>query len=374
MIKILTIVGTRPELIKMSCVIRQFDKFTNHILVHTGQNHDYELNEIFFKDLKIRKPDYFLNSARETAAKTIAAIIEKADEVFDQVKPDALLIYGDTNSSLCAIAAKRRKIPIFHMEAGNRCFDQRVPEEINRKIIDHISDINIVLTEHARRNLLDEGLKSETIFKSGSHMKEVLDSVKPRIKNSDILKKMNLRPGKYIIASFHREENVDDKVTLNLFIETLYSIHAKFKFPIVISTHPRTNLRLKSLKAIKKSKNIIFSKPFGFIDYINLQINAFCVLSDSGTISEEASLLNFPAVNLRRSHERPEGVDAGIFTLSGIQRESILNAIQIETELNNNRTIDAEVVEDYEVMAASAKILKIVIGYIDYVNKQVWVK
>jgi UDP-N-acetylglucosamine 2-epimerase (non-hydrolysing) len=373
MLKVMTIVGTRPELIKMSRVIDIFDKYTKHVLVHTGQNYDYELNQIFFKELGIRKPDYFLESAKENAALTIASVIEKSDKVFDREKPDALLLYGDTNSCLAVISAKRRKIPIFHMEAGNRCFDQRVPEEINRKIVDHLSDVNMVLTEHARRYLIDEGIKPEVIFKTGSHMKEVLNFFKPKISKSTVLKKLSLKPKKFFIVSAHREENIDNDLNFKDFLASLEAIYHKFKLPIIVSTHPRTQKRLNAFKSIKFNKNIQFAKPFGFFDYIKLQQEAFCVISDSGTISEEASLLNLPAITIRNAHERPEAIDSGIFIMSGLKKEKVLDAIHVATNLHKN-DLKKESVEDYESNNVSEKILKIVMGYENYINRTVWSK
>jgi UDP-N-acetylglucosamine 2-epimerase len=373
MLKIITIVGTRPELIKMSRVIDIFDKYTKHVLVHTGQNYDYELNQIFFKDLGIRKPDYFLDSAKENAALTIASVIEKSDEVFDRENPDALLLYGDTNSCLAVISAKRRKIPIFHMEAGNRCFDQRVPEEINRKIVDHLSDVNMVLTEHARRYLLDEGIKPELIFKTGSHMKEVLDFFMPKIKKSSILKKLNLKSKKFFIVSAHREENIDSDINFKDFLSSLEAIYQKFKMPIIVSTHPRTQKKLNTFKSIKLNKNIQFAKPFGFFDYIKLQQEAFCVISDSGTISEEASFLNLPAITIRNAHERPEAIDSGIFIMSGLKKEKVLDAIHVTTSLHES-TLKKEAINDYDSNNVSEKILKIVMTYEGYVNRTVWSK
>ena len=303
MLKVMTIVGTRPEVIKMARVINEFDRHVNHILVHTGQNYDYELNQIFFEDLHIRKPDYFLEAVGNTIAKTIALIIEKADEVFEIEKPDAVLLYGDTNSCLSVIAAKRRKIPIFHMEAGNRCFDQRVPEELNRKILDHLSDINFVLTEHARRYLIGEGIRPEMIIKTGSHMHEVLNFYMPQINKSNILQQLKLIEKKYFVVSAHREENVDSIENLKDMVESLNAIAEKYNNPIIVSTHPRTQKRINDLGKIIINKHIKFLKPFGFCDYIKLQLNALCILSDSGTITEEASLLNLPAITIRQTQQ-----------------------------------------------------------------------
>ena len=373
MIKVITILGTRPELIKMSRVITIFDKYTKHILVHTGQNYDYELNQIFFDELGIRKPDYFLNSAGKSPSSTIASIIEHSDKIFDLEKPNALLLYGDTNSCLSVIAAKRHQIPVFHMEAGNRCFDQRVPEEINRKVVDHLSDINITLTEHARRYLINEGIRPETIFKTGSHMKEVLDFFMPKIKKSSVIKKLNLKPKNFFIVSAHREENIDSEINFNDFLESLEAIYKKFKLPIIVSTHPRTQKKLNTFKSIKFNKNIQFVKPFGFFDYIKLQQEAFCVISDSGTISEEASLLNLAAITIRNAHERPEAVDSGIFIMSGLKKEKVIDAIHVVTNLHKS-SLQKERVTDYESSNVSEKILKIVMGYESYINRTVWFK
>ena len=371
MYKILTLVGTRPELIKMCRVINALDKNFNHILVHSGQNYDYELNKIFFKNLKIRKPDYFLNVKDKKLSKLIGNIIEKSDYILEKEKPDALLIYGDTNTSLAIIAAKRRRIPIFHMEAGNRCFDQRVPEEINRKIADHLSDINLVLTEQARQNLLQEGIKSNTIFKTGSHMKEVLDYYKKDILNSKILKKINLKPKNYFLASLHREENVDDKDNLKLLINSLVDLSNKFKKIIILSTHPRTRVKLKKDKLIN-NKNILFFKPFGFFDYNFLQINSFCTISDSGTIFEEASLLHFPAVTIRNSHERPEGIESGSVVASSLNNKNIISSVNIA--IKNYEPNEKTSVYDYNIDLVSKKIVKIISGYISVINQKVWYK
>ena len=371
MFKIMTIVGTRPELIKMSRTIALFDKFTNHILVHTGQNYDYELNEIFFKDLEIRKPNYFLDCAKNSAIETIASVIQKSDEVFLKEAPDAVLLYGDTNSCLSVISAKKRKIPIFHMEAGNRCFDQRVPEEINRKIVDHLSDINLVLTEHARRYLVKEGITQETIFKTGSHMKEVLNYFLPKINQSEILKKCNVNKKNYFLVSLHREENVDSKENLKHLFDLLNEIYKKYKQKIIISMHPRTKKNFENFGLHFKNDNIIFSKPFGFFDYIKLQMNATCVVSDSGTITEESSILNLPSVTIRQMHERPEGMDEGILIMTGFKKDHVLRSIDIAI---SNNLIHKSKVLDYEHENVSQKILKIVFSYIDYVNRTVWKK
>jgi len=372
--KIMTIVGTRPELIKMSRVIHEMDKYTHHILVHTGQNSDYELNQILFEDLEIRKPDYFLNANCNHAINTIAKILQEADKVLEKEKPDALLLYGDTNSCLSIIAAKKRHIPIFHMEAGNRCFDQRVPEESNRKIVDHLSDINIVLTEHARRYLIAEGIPSERIIKSGSHLEEVLNYYLPKINDSDILHRLMLQSKKYFLLSAHREENVDDEENLQNLLETLSAIVNSYDLPIIVSTHPRTRQRLEKLGSKIIDERIQFLKPFGFLDYVKLQMNAFCILSDSGTITEEASLLNLPAITIREAHERPEGMDEGTLIMSTLKAERVLNAIEVITKLQKQGDYQFKTVADYQAGEVSKKILKIVLSYIDYVNRVVWSK
>ena len=374
MTKVMTIVGTRPELIKMSRVIAEFDRHVDHVLVHTGQNYDYELNQIFFDDLDIRKPDHFLEAAGPSPAKTIAAVISKADEVFEQESPDAVLFYGDTNSCLAIIAAKRHQIPVFHMEAGNRCFDQRVPEELNRKVLDHLSDINMVLTEHARRYLLAEGIRPETIFKTGSHMHEVLEHYRPKISASTILEQEQLETGKFIIVSAHREENVDTEENLTDLLSTLRALADKYKFPILVSTHPRTRKRLDQLGDAIVHPLIHFAKPFGLLDYIKLQMNAFCILSDSGTITEEASLLNLPAITIRNAHERPEGMDEGTLVMSGLRQDRVLEAVNIVTAQHSRDERVFPLVKDYDGGPVSKQVLRIVLSYIDYVNRTVWHK
>jgi UDP-N-acetylglucosamine 2-epimerase (non-hydrolysing) len=376
MFKVMTIVGTRPELIKMSKVIGQFDKFTNHILVHTGQNYDYELNEIFFKDLEIRKPDYFLDVASDNnkVAQTISNIIAKSDEIMSKEKPDALLLYGDTNSCLSVISAKRRKIPVFHMEAGNRCFDERVPEELNRKVVDHLSDINYVLTEHARRYLIREGIKPETIIKTGSHMTEVLECYMPIINKSDVLNRLRLKPKNFFVVSAHREENIDSEININDLLFALNAISEKYKMPIVVSTHPRTKKRLQELKLNKNNPNIKFLKPFGFFDYIKLQLESLCVISDSGTITEESSILNFPAITIRNTHERPEGMDAGTLIMSGLKSDRVLNAIEITINKDQTKEDNLFIPDYMEGKNVSSKILKSTLSYIDYINRTVWSK
>ena len=370
--KVMTIVGTRPELIKMSRVIAEFDQHTQHILVHTGQNYDYELNQVFFDDLGIRKPDYFLEAAGENAAQTIGQVIMKADEVMEKERPDAVMLYGDTNSCLSVIAAKRRKIPVFHMEAGNRCFDQRVPEELNRKVLDHLSDINLVLTEHARRYLIAEGIRPETIIKTGSHMREVLDYYMPGIQGSDILSRLSLENGKYFVVSAHREENVDTPSNLLDLVETLNALASTYGYPVIVSTHPRTKKNLDVLEVGELNPLIQFVKPFGFYDYIKLQMEALCVVSDSGTITEEASLLNLPAITIRNAHERPEGMDVGTLIMSGLKKEHVLDAVKVITAQHDRNSRVMRAVEDYEAGPVSKQLLRIVMSYVDYVNRTVW--
>lgn len=372
MLKVMTIVGTRPELIKMSRVIAEFDRHTQHILVHTGQNFDYELNQIFFEDLGIRKPDHFLEAVGENAAQTIGQIIIKADAVIEREQPDAILLYGDTNSCLAVIPAKRRKIPVFHMEAGNRCFDQRVPEELNRKVLDHLSDINLVLTEHARRYLIAEGIRPETIIKTGSHMREVLDYYQTKIQQSDILQRMGLESGRYFIVSAHREENVDTPANLLDLLATLNALAETYDEPVIVSTHPRTQKRLDALGRGELYPQVRFLKPFGFSDYIKLQMESHCVVSDSGTITEEASLLNLPAITIRNAHERPEGMDVGTLIMSGLKRERVLDAVRVVEAQREGSGRAMPEVEDYEAGPVSKKVLRIVMSYVDYVNRTVW--
>ena len=367
--KVMTIVGTRPEIIKLSRVIVSLDQFTEHVLVHTGQNYDYELNEIFFKDLGIRKPDHYLEAAGNTAIETIANVLVKADQLLEKIKPDAILVYGDTNSCMAVIPAKKRRIPIFHMEAGNRCFDQRVPEEINRKIVDHLSDINMTLTEHARRYLIAEGIPAEQIIKTGSSMKEVLEHNAKKIADSQILKELKLKATEFFIVSAHREENIDNEVNFNNFLNSLNALAEKFKYRILVSTHPRTRKKIEALPQKNFNPLIEFLKPFGFSDYISLQKSAYCVISDSGTITEEASLLSIPAVMIREAHERPEGMDQGVVIMSGLKTESVLNAVNIAVKMKK-----PELVEDFNVNNVSEKVVKIILSYTDYVNRTTWYK
>lgn len=374
MIKVMTIVGTRPELIKMCRVIAEFDQHTQHILVHTGQNYDYELNQLFFDDLGIRKPDYFLEAVGENAAQTIARVIEKSDAIMQMEAPDAVMLYGDTNSCLAVIAAKRRKIPVFHMEAGNRCFDQRVPEELNRKVLDHLSDINLVLTEHARRYLIAEGIRPETIIKTGSHMREVLDHYMPKILQSDVLSRLDLQTGKFFIVSAHREENVDSAENLRDMVETLNALAAEYRCPVIVSTHPRTAKRLDAMELGRLDPLIQFLRPFGFCDYVKLQIEALCVVSDSGTITEEGSLLNLRAITIRNAHERPEGMDVGTLIMSGLKKERVLDAVKVIIAQHDKSKRVIEPVQDYETSQVSKKLLRVVMSYVDYVNRTVWSK
>ena len=371
--KVMTIIGTRPEIIKLSRVIAELEKHVEHILVHTGQNYDYELNEIFFKDLKVKKPDYFLDSIGDTTASTIANIISKSDKLIGEVKPDAVLLYGDTNSCLSVISAKKQQVPIFHMEAGNRSFDQRVPEELNRKIVDHLSDINMPLTEQARDYLISEGIRPETIIKTGSCMKEILSFYKSEISNSKALKKLKLNKKEFFVVSAHREENVDYKDNLLDLIKSLNEVAEKYKLPVIVSTHPRTQNRIDQVdKEIEINPLVKYLKPVGFFDYINLQQNAFCVISDSGTISEESSILSFPAIMIRKAHERPECMDEGTLIMSGLKSERIIESIESVTKQHKIKS--PQIIKDYDVENVSIKVTRIILSYIDYVNRTVWKK
>lgn len=372
-LKVATFVGTRPEIIKLSRVISKLDAYCEHILIHTGQNYDYELNQIFFDDMKIRKPDYFLDTATGNPAKTIANIISKSDEILEDIKPDAILIYGDTNSCLCVISAKRRKIPIFHMEAGNRCFDERVPEEINRKIVDHLSDINMPLTEHARRYLIAEGIRQDSIIKTGSCMQEVFDYYSEQIEASDILDRLDLKRKNYFLASIHREENLEVNDNFFNLIEMLNAVAERYNMQIIVSTHPRTMNKLKDMPAESISPLIKLNKPFGFFDYVKLQKESFCILSDSGTITEEASLLGTASVMLRMAHERPEGMDKGVLVMSGIKNKAIFGAIEVAVSSSVN-SISKHIPEDYMDDNVSEKVVKIIYSYTDYINRTVWKK
>ena len=365
--KVMTIVGTRPEIIKLATVIPELDKYTEHILVHTGQNYDYELNEIFFEGMGIRKPDIFMNAAGETPAETIGNVVKISDELFKEHKPDALLIYGDTNSCLSVISAKRNKIPVFHMEAGNRCFDQRVPEEINREIVDHLSDINMTITEHARKYLIAEGIPAETVIKVGSSMKEVLAANKESIEKSNVLKDLSIEPKKYFVLSAHREENLDNPKNFKPLVDSVNAVAERYKLPIIFSTHPRTQKKIDAGE-IKFNPLVKIMKPLGFADYIKLQENAFCVVSDSGTVTEESSLLRFPAITIREAHERPEGMDEGTIIMSGVDKEGVLDAINTVTSQN----IRMRVVDDYNNDILAAKVVRIILSYTGYINRTVW--
>lgn len=374
MLKVMTIVGTRPEIIKLSRVMAELDKYTEHIIVHTGQNYDYELNGIFFQELGIRKPNYFLDAAGKNAAETIANVIRKSDELMEEVKPDAVLLYGDTNSCISVISAKRKKIPIFHMEAGNRCFDQRVPEEINRKIVDHLSDINMPLSEHARKYLLAEGLRPETVIKTGSPMTEVLLYYRDEIERNTVLEKEALTKGEYFIVSTHREENIDSEDNFSNLLISLNAIVEKYHKKVIVSTHPRTRKKLESIGFINSNPMIEFMKPFGFMEYIKLQQNAFCVISDSGTITEESSILHFPAITIRQTHERPEGMDEGVLIMSGLRSDRILDSIDVVTSQYAENVNAIHSLPDYEANNVSKKVVRIILSYTDYVNRTVWHK
>lgn len=373
MLKVMTIVGTRPEIIRLSRIIAKLDKHCQHTLVHTGQNFDYELNEVFFEELGIRKPDIFLHAAGETAVETIASVISKSDQVMGEIAPDALLLLGDTNSALSAISAKRRKIPIFHMEAGNRCFDMRVPEEINRKIVDHISDINLPYSNIAREYLLREGLPPDQIIKTGSPMREVLDFYAEKINQSSVLDRMDLAVNSYFLVSVHREENVDSPDNLRKIFAMLNALVVKYQLPVIVSTHPRTRKRIEAL-SLEANDKIIFNKPFGFLDYVKLQTHAKVVLSDSGTITEESSILNFPALNIRESHERPEGFEEGAVMMTGLNTQRILSGIEILAGQSRGPQRQVTLVTDYATQNVSDKVLKILISYTDYINHKTWKK
>jgi len=360
-IKVVTILGTRPEIIRLSCVMALLDKHVDHRIVHTGQNYDYELNEVFFKDLNIRKPDYFMNVDTSSLGRVYAGVLIGAEEILTKERPDAVLILGDTNSSIAGIMAKRLKIPIYHMEAGNRCFDFNVPEEINRRIIDHISDFNLVYTEHARRHLLSEGLPHRRIYVTGSPMKEVLMTHIESIKASNALQKLNLKKGEYFLASIHREENVDNSRNLSILITALETVSEQYKLPVIVSTHPRTRRRLQSLSDKDISQRIQFLKPFGFIDYVHLEMNACCVISDSGTISEESAILSFPALTVRNAMERPEALDAGTIVMTGLEPEVIVSAIKMQIS-QENRAKKVRIPYEYEIDNVSFRVVKLIIG------------
>lgn len=370
-LKVMTILGTRPEIIRLSRIMAKLDKFTNHIIVHTGQNYDYELNEIFFKDLDIRKPDYFLNCAKGTSSETIGRIIINTDKLLEEEKPDCILILGDTNSCLSILPAKKRKIPTFHMEAGNRCFDMRVPEEINRRIIDHIADVNITYSTIARDYLIKEGLNPELIIKSGSPMKEVLNFYKNKIDKSNILKKLSLNQNNFFLISLHREENIENDRNFKKIIKILDYLCEKYKLPIIFSTHPRTR---KKVANFKFNPLISFLKPISFSEYNNLQINSKAVISDSGTISEESSILNFPAINLRESHERPEAMEEGSVILTGLSLERVIQSIKFVESQEKGLNRELCIVKDYDIDNVSEKIIRIIFSYTDYINNFIWKK
>jgi UDP-N-acetylglucosamine 2-epimerase len=370
--KIATIVGTRPELIKLSAVIKKLDIFCEHILIHTGQNFDFELNGVFFQDLGIREPDVFLNAAGDNFAYTISQIISKTYDILIDEKPDAVLLYGDTNSCLSVIVAKRLKIPVFHMEAGNRCFDERVPEELNRKIVDHLSDINMPISEHARKYLEREGIEPQTIIKIGSSMPEVLGNQLDKIRSSTILSQLNLREREFIVVSLHREENVDSLLNLTGIVNSINAIVEKYNKKIIFSIHPRTKNKLDSFGLAERlSDEVIQSKPLGFNDYIKLQQSAYCVISDSGTISEESSILKFPAITVRQSHERPEAMDEGTLIMTGFEVDNIIDSIKIVT---SKQSAEISTALDYRPENVSEKVVRIIFSYVNYVNRNVWKK
>ena len=372
-LKVMTVLGTRPEIIRLSRVMAALDKYLTQVIVHTGQNYDYELNQVFFDDLEIRKPDYFLEAAGKSACETVGMIIAKIDKVLYEVQPDALLVLGDTNSCLAAYPAKRRKIPVFHMEAGNRCFDQRVPEEINRKIVDHISDINMPYSAISRDYLLREAIPPDRVIKTGSPMYEVLHHYMSKIKASDVLTRLELTPEQFFVVSAHREENIDSDANFVKLVEVLNKLAEHFNKKIVVSTHPRTRKKIET-KGVSFHKNIELLKPLGFCDYVNLQIHARAVLSDSGTISEESSILNFPALNIREAHERPEGMEEAVVMMTGLEIDRVLQALEILESQSRGQQRTLPIVADYNIPNVSEKVLRIIISYTDYVNRIVWHK
>ena len=372
-LKLMTIVGTRPEVIRLSRTIAKLDEYCDHIFVHTGQNYDYELNQIFFDDLGLRNPDVFLECAGATAAESIAQVISKSDKVLAEKAPEAILILGDTNSAMAVIPAKRRKIPIFHMEAGNRCYDLRVPEEINRKIIDHTSDINMPYSDIAREYLLKEGVKPELIVKTGSPMYEVISFYKRQIESSNVLERLNLKKYQYFVVSVHREENVDSEINIQNFVQMLNRLGDMYKYPIVVSTHPRTRKKIEELD-LQFHPLVNLQKPLGFTDYINLQSNAKAVLSDSGTVTEESSILNFPAINIRDAHERPEGMEEGAVMFTGMNSDRVLQALSILERQSRGEVRNINIVKDYMVPNVSEKVVRTILSYTDYINRFVWKK
>jgi UDP-N-acetylglucosamine 2-epimerase (non-hydrolysing) len=370
-LKVATIVGTRPEIIRLSRVMAILDRYTDHTIIHTGQNYDYELNQVFFDDLGLRKPDFFLDAAGATAAETIGNVIIKADSALAEVQPDAVLILGDTNSCLAVLPAKRRKIPVFHMEAGNRCFDQRVPEEINRRIVDHTADVNLTYSSIAREYLLAEGLPADRIIKTGSPMFEVLDFYKAGIQASDIHSRLGVQPNEYFIVSAHREENVDNEASIRKLADCLNAVANAYGLPVLVSTHPRTAKRIEEF-GLEFSSHVRLLKPFGFFDYNALQIGARAAISDSGTITEEASILNFPAINLREAHERPEGMEEASVIMTGLSSERVLQALAILQDQPRGSDRSFREVEDYNVPNVADKVLRIILSYTDYVRRTVW--
>ncbi len=369
--KVATVVGTRPEIIRLSRVMAALDRYVGHVLIHTGQNYDHELNEIFFEDLEIRKPDHFLDASGENAAETIGRVISRTDKALSEIEPDAVLILGDTNSCLAAIAAKRRKIPVFHMEAGNRCFDQRVPEEINRKIVDHISDINMPYSQISRQYLLREGLPPDRVIVTGSPMFEVLHYYRAKTEKSDILSRLGLAPDNYFVVSCHREENVDSDRNLAMLVETLQGLVADFGLRVIVTTHPRTRKRLEALN-VRLDDRIELHKPFSLTDYVKLELNSRLTLSDSGTITEESSILNFPALNIREAHERPEGMEEGAVMMAGLDWQRIRDALAVLGGQGRGPERTIRVVADYNVPNVSEKVVRIIMSYTDYVNRIVW--
>jgi UDP-N-acetylglucosamine 2-epimerase (non-hydrolysing) len=372
-LKVMTIVGTRPEIIRLSRVIPKLDQHCDHVLVHTGQNYDYELNGVFFSDLGIRKPDVFLEAAGATAAETIGQVIIAADKAMEAHQPEALLLLGDTNSSLAVIAAKRRKIPIFHMEAGNRCFDSRVPEEINRRIVDHTSDINLTYSDIAREYLMREGLPPDQVIKTGSPMREVIDYYRDGVDESSVLNRLELREQAYYLVSLHREENVDSPENLQRFFNVMNAVAERFGLPVIVSTHPRTRKRMDAM-SLAAHPLVQFHKPFGFLDYIRLQKSARAILSDSGTITEESSILNFPALNLREVQERPEGFEEAAVMFVGLDVDRTLQALGVLESQSRGETRTLTLVKDYEATNVSEKVLRIILSYTDFINRKVWRK
>jgi len=364
-LKIATILGTRPEIIRLSRVMSALDLHVEHVLIHTGQNYDFELNEIFFSDLGVKKPDYFLGAAGKSLGETLGAILTETEKVLAKERPDAVLILGDTNSAISAIMARRMKIPVYHMEAGNRCFDKNVPEETNRRMVDHISDFNLTYTEHARRHLLSEGMQHRRVYVTGSPMREVLDHYRAQIEASDVLDRIGLKAGKYFIVSMHREENVDSKERLSSLIQTLNELAEKYDYPVILSTHPRTRARLDNIEGLTLHKNVQAMKPFGFHDYNKLQMDCFCAISDSGTIVEESSMLGFPAITPRDAIERPEGLDTGTLIMTGLCRDTMLAAIEVITTQHAERLAtgrDHPIPDDYTITNTSERVLNLILG------------